>query len=111
MDRAQPIDGPGAPTRSRRLEDLLALAIALLAEERGVTLDDVREQLWPARPAVTDENVISLLPIKDVRARVGLSVPQVYRLMQRGAFPRPRKVGTKSLWRSDDIEDWICSLP
>lgn len=107
MDRERPGDGPGAPTRSRRLEDLLALAVALLAEEGGVSLDDVREQLWPARPAATDENVISLLSIKDVKARVGLSTATVYRLMQRGTFPRPRKVGTKSLWRSDEVEAWI----
>ena len=110
MDRAGPSTEPGAPTRSSRLEDLLALAIALLAEERGVTLDDVREQLWPAQPAATDEIIIYLLSIKDVKARVGLSVPAIYRLMQRGSFPRPRKVGTKSLWRSDEIQDWICSL-
>lgn len=110
MDSADPSDDAAAPTRSRRLEDLLALAVALLAEEREVSLVDVREQLWPHPPATADD-VTMLLPIKDVKARVGLSVPLIYRLMQRGEFPRPRKVGTKSLWRSDEIEDWICSLP
>jgi predicted DNA-binding transcriptional regulator AlpA len=50
---------------------------------------------------------LSLLPLKEVKARVGLSTATVYRLMQRGTFPRPRKVGTKSLWRSDEIEAWI----
>jgi prophage regulatory protein len=50
---------------------------------------------------------LSLLPIKEVKARVGLSVAMIYRLMQRGTFPRPRKIGTKSLWRSDEVEAWI----
>lgn len=50
---------------------------------------------------------LSLLPIKDVKARVGLSVAMIYRLMQRGTFPRPRKIGVKSLWRSDEVEAWI----
>lgn len=50
---------------------------------------------------------LSLLPLKELKARVGLSTATVYRLMQRGTFPRPRKVGTKSLWRSDEVEAWI----
>lgn len=50
---------------------------------------------------------LSLLPLKAVKARVGLSTATVYRMMQRGTFPKPRKVGTKSLWRSDEIEAWI----
>lgn len=50
---------------------------------------------------------LSLLPLKSVKARVGLSTATVYRMMQRGTFPKPRKVGTKSLWRSDEIDTWI----
>lgn len=111
MDRARQSDRPASSTSSSRLEDLLALAVALLAEERGVSLDDVRQELWPALPAAADEMATALLPMKEVKARVGLSTATVYRLMQRGTFPRPRKVGTKSLWRSDEIEAWIMARP
>ncbi|KRA42959.1 hypothetical protein ASD72_12925 [Pseudoxanthomonas sp. Root630] len=109
MDRARRSDPTASSTRSSRLEDLLALAVALLAEERGVSLDDVRQELWPALPAAADEMATALLPIRAVKARVGLSTATVYRLMQRGTFPRPRKVGQKSLWRSDEVEAWILS--
>ena len=50
---------------------------------------------------------LSLLPLKEVKARVSLSTATVYRLMQKGTFPKPRKIGTKSLWRSDEVEAWI----
>ena len=38
------------PRRSDRLEDLLALAVALLAEERGISIEQVRDRLWKAPP-------------------------------------------------------------
>ena len=50
---------------------------------------------------------LSLLPIKAVKGRVGLSEATIYRMLHRGTFPKPRKVGFKSLWRSDEIEAWI----
>ena len=37
MDRARQSDPPASSTSSSRLEDLLALAVALLAEERCVS--------------------------------------------------------------------------
>ena len=111
MDRARRSDFAPSSTRSRQLEDLLALALTLLAEERGISLDEVRKHLWPASRAAVDEVATALLPIQEVKARVGLSVAMIYRLMQRGTFPRPRKIGTKSLWRSDEVEAWIMAKP
>lgn len=110
MRRADmPDDSGAASTRSSRLEELLALAVALLAEEKGISLDQVRERLWGEPPAVPADEGLRFFTIKEVKARVGLSVAMIYRLMQRGTFPRPRKVGTKSLWRSDEVEAWILS--
>lgn len=50
---------------------------------------------------------LQLLPLKDVRARVGLSTATIYRMMAASTFPKQRKVGAKSLWRSDEIDAWI----
>lgn len=50
---------------------------------------------------------LSLLPIKAVKLRVGLSESTIYRMLNLGTFPKPRKVGGKSLWRSDELEAWI----
>ena len=111
MDRARRSDPTAASTRSTRLEDLLALAVALLAEERGVMMDDVRRELWPVLPAAADEMPTALLPIKAVKLRVGLSESTIYRMLNLGTFPKPRKVGGKSLWRSDEVEAWIMARP
>jgi predicted DNA-binding transcriptional regulator AlpA len=31
--------------------------------------------------------------------------------MRAGSFPRARKVGGKSMWRSDDVDAWLENLP
>ena len=54
---------------------------------------------------------IGFLRLAEVLRRVGLSKPKVYRLMKEDNFPRPRKVGRASLWRNDEIDRWIRSLP
>ncbi|KLC12741.1 hypothetical protein TB9_17575 [Xanthomonas perforans] len=48
-----------------------------------------------------------LLPIKDVRAKVGLSPATIYRQMQAGKFPKPHKVCSRSLWLSTQLDEWI----
>lgn len=57
-----------------------------------------------AAPSVS---TLQLLPLKEVRNRVGLSTATIYRMMAAGTFPKQRKVGVKSLWRSDEIDAWI----
>lgn len=49
----------------------------------------------------------SLLPMAEVRKRVGLSPSMIYRLISQGEFPRPGKFGTRSLWVSSEIDAWI----
>ena len=50
----------------------------------------------------------------EVEAITGLSCSTIYRLMDRGGFPRPRKIGTGPTgavaWRLRDIERWIENL-
>ena len=49
-----------------------------------------------------------LLRRPEVTRRTGLSRSTLYVWMARGAFPKPIKLGTRSIaWRESDIEDWI----
>ena len=49
-----------------------------------------------------------LLNIKQVATTVALSVPQIYKLMRRGEFPRPIYLGAKApRWVATELEDWI----
>jgi prophage regulatory protein len=50
----------------------------------------------------------SILRLPAVLARVGLSRDTVYRLIRKGAFPRPLTLSTQSVgWRASDIDRWI----
>ena len=53
-------------------------------------------------------NVIALPAVLE---KTSLSRPTVYRLIQKGQFPAPRKVGTKSVWDEDAVDRWLESLP
>lgn len=53
------------------------------------------------------ETTESLLPMAEVRSRVGLSASMIYRLISEGRFPRPGKFGTKSLWVESEVAAWI----
>lgn len=47
-----------------------------------------------------------------VMERTSLSRAHVYALMQRGEFPKPRKVGKRAVaWRSDEVDSWIEGRP
>ena len=49
-----------------------------------------------------------LLLLEEVRARVRLSQPTIYRLRRKGKFPAPILVGEKRIaFRESEIEAWI----
>lgn len=53
-----------------------------------------------------------LLTISEVGARVRLAKPTIYKLMNRGLFPRPIRVGAaRVFWPESDIEDYLASRP
>lgn len=53
-----------------------------------------------------------LLRIDKVLALTGLGRSTLYRLMGKGYFPPPRKIGKHTIaWRTDEIEDWLNNLP
>lgn len=99
---------PGPSPKVQHLEDLLTLAVALLADERGISIEQVRERLWKQPPQVEGPpSGPRLLRIKGVREKVGFSLATIYRWMREGTFPRPVKVGHGSAWRESDIDAWV----
>ena len=55
---------------------------------------------------------IKLMRLPAVKDATGLSTTWIYELMAQGKFPRAVKLGPRSrAWRSDEIQDFILSLP
>ena len=53
-----------------------------------------------------------ILRCRKVIERTGLSRSSLYEKMQRGDFPKPRKLGLRAVgWRVSDIESWLERLP
>ena len=51
---------------------------------------------------------ISLLRLPQVRAKVGISRSEIYRLVSLKRFPLPVPLGVRLVaWRSDEINAWI----
>lgn len=50
---------------------------------------------------------VSLLPLPEVERRTGLKKTKLYEMASEGEFPRPIKVGARSLWPSTAVEGWI----
>lgn len=49
----------------------------------------------------------TLLSFADVSARVGLGRTRIYAGIAANTFPKPVKVGTRSLWVEAEIDQWI----
>lgn len=50
----------------------------------------------------------ALLRLPAVEARTGLRRSSIYERIQRGAFPKPVKLGPRcSAWCEDELNDWI----
>ena len=99
--------------RSDRLEDLLALAVSLLADERGISIEQVRERLWRPGPAQapTPPAPTRLLRREEVESRTGLSTSTIYKRMLDGKFPKPVPLGDKARrWVESEVDDWINAL-
>ena len=48
----------------------------------------------------------------EVSARVGLSRATLYRMIARGAFPRPVRLSERATgWRTDEVDEWLASRP
>lgn len=49
----------------------------------------------------------TLLRLADVKERTALSHPTIYRLIRKGEFPAPAKIGRLARWHSAGIDTWI----
>ena len=56
-----------------------------------------------------DTSEVSLLPSREVCARVGVSRAHLYRLLRRAhhPFPAPIHVGRSARWPSNEVTAWI----
>jgi prophage regulatory protein len=54
---------------------------------------------------------VNVIPLTAVLIKTSLSRPTIYRLIKKGQFPSPRKVGTKSVWEEEAIDRWLSDLP
>ena len=53
---------------------------------------------------------ISILKIRTVQERTGLSRSSIYAYITDGRFPKPIKIGARSVgWNSKSIDQWIDS--
>jgi prophage regulatory protein len=58
------------------------------------------------QPSKSDQ--VQILQLPAVKARTGLATSSVYNLIQRGTFPRPVSLSTKTVgWLAHEIDDWI----
>lgn len=63
----------------------------------------------PFLPPKTDATAIvdKLLTLPEVRGIVGLSSSTLYRMIERGDFPRPVKIGRAARWPTSEIATFI----
>ena len=53
-----------------------------------------------------------LLRKPEVLSRCGIACSTLYAFMAEGRFPKPRKIGPRSVaWLEKDVTDWIASRP
>lgn len=49
----------------------------------------------------------SLLPLRAVKARVGMGKTKIYEEIKAGTFPKCIKNGRTSVWLSSEVDVWI----
>ena len=55
--------------------------------------------------------LVRLMAKSEVLSIVGCTYTTLWQMMRRGAFPRSRIVGGKSMWLSTEVEAWLAALP
>lgn len=75
-------------------------------------LDGIEERLDRLERLVGLGHADLLLRREEVEAMVGLSAATIYQMMARGEFPRPRKLGKRSVrWPLRELREFIDSCP
>ena len=53
-----------------------------------------------------------LLTRREIEDITGLTRSTIYRLMRRGAFPEPRRIGLRAVrWPESEIDRWLADRP
>lgn len=53
-----------------------------------------------------------ILRCREVQQAIGLSRSTIYRMIERGDFPRPQKLGLRAIgWRESAVENWMYKQP
>lgn len=50
-----------------------------------------------------------LIDVKEVKAITGLSVTSIYKYVNQGIFPQPKKCGRSTRWKLADIMEYVNS--
>ena len=59
---------------------------------------------------MSDGDEMTLLNIGEVADRLNLSRSTIYRMMNEGTFPRPKRLGAKTVrWSQKDLVNWLRS--
>jgi prophage regulatory protein len=67
---------------------------------------DTRKERDASTEAVC--TTLSLLRLPRVKERVGFGKSQIYKLIRRGEFPAPARIGKRSVaWSAQAIDAWI----
>ena len=53
----------------------------------------------------------SLISFDEVARLIPYTKVHIYRLVEKGEFPRPHKLGTKTVWFKHEIDAYIDALP
>jgi len=51
-----------------------------------------------------------LISIKEVSKILSIGETLIYKMLKEDKFPKPVKIGRKSLWRKEVIEEWANKL-
>ena len=75
----------------------------------------VQNMTSPAEPFAKPSSTDRLIRRPEVEAMTGMSCSAIYRAMDAGKFPRPRRVGGGTAgavaWLLSGVEAWVKSLP
>jgi prophage regulatory protein len=77
-----------------------------------VSLEPVHPPEVAAPLLGVSERTLRLIRLRDVIDRVSLKRSAIYDRIERGEFPRPRKLSACAVaWVESEVNDWINGLP
>ena len=110
---------PGSRTLGQLLQDREAAAFEIerlrsetdrltLASSRRLSVDALKGVALTPRPQERPPfRRGTLIRVREVCEMLGISRSGVYRRLSDGTFPRPARLGLRTVrWRVDEIEDW-----